>query len=161
MLILIESLIIIILFTGLILSLSLKNPIAYVNDFPPAIKKRCIEMQLIKEDKQKYKKRDIIRKGIALLVIIGLLSLLLNKLNGATTFKEGFLEAYFLWFIINWYDALVIDCLLFCHIKWLRIPGTEDMPEYKDYLFHIKKSCWGMVIGVPACLLVGLLVMFL
>lgn len=33
------------------------------------------------------------------------------------------------------------------------------MKEYKDYLFHIKASLKGMLFGIPACLLVGLLVL--
>ncbi len=45
------------------------------------------------------------------------------------------------------------------YIRKVRIPGTEDMAEYKDYLFHIRQSCIGMLLGLPACLLAGLLVM--
>ena len=30
--------------------------------------------------------------------------------------------------------------------KRMRIPGTEDMKEYKDYLFHKKQSCIGTLI---------------
>jgi hypothetical protein len=41
----------------------------------------------------------------------------------------------------------------------MRIPGTEDMKEYHDYLFHIKASCIGTLIGLPACATVGLIVM--
>ena len=43
----------------------------------------------------------------------------------------------------------------------LRIPGTEDMPEYRDYRFHIRQSCIGSLLGLPVCLLVGLLVCIL
>ncbi|MCR5055009.1 MAG: hypothetical protein K6A69_09225 [Lachnospiraceae bacterium] len=62
---------------------------------------------------------------------------------------------------ITWFDALVLDCGWFCHSKQVRIPGTEDMKEYHDYLFHIKQSCIGSLIGVPACLIVGLAVVLL
>ena len=44
-----------------------------------------------------------------------------------------------IWLIIDWYDALVLDSIWFCHSKKVRIPGTEDMEEYKDYCFHIKQ----------------------
>ena len=29
------------------------------------------------------------------------------------------------------------------------------MEEYKDYRFHIRQSCIGMLLGLPACLTVG------
>ena len=63
-----------------------------------------------------------------------------------------------LWNIVNWWDAIVLDCLWFCHCKKVIIPGTEGMKEYKDYLFHIKGSLKGMLYGIPASLLVGILV---
>src|SRR5699024_12343622 len=50
-----------------------------------------------------------------------------------------------------------LDCIWFCHSKKVRIPGTEDMEEYKDYRFHIRQSCIGMLLGLPACLAVGVI----
>ena len=60
---------------------------------------------------------------------------------------------------MDWWDALVIDCIWFCHSKKAVIPGTEGMKEYKDYWFHIKGALIGMLYGVPAAILVGLIVM--
>ena len=31
------------------------------------------------------------------------------------------------------------------------------MEEYRDYRFHIRQSCIGMALGLPACLAVGAL----
>ena len=55
----------------------------------------------------------------------------------------------------------MVDCGWFCHSPRVRIPGTEDMPEYHDYLFHMRQSCIGSALGLPACLVVGLLVSLL
>ena len=58
--------------------------------------------------------------------------------------------------VVDWYDALVIDCLWFCHSKRFVISGTEDMTAaYHDYGFHIRQSCIGIFIGLPVCLLTG------
>ncbi len=39
------------------------------------------------------------------------------------------------------------------------LPGTEDLTEaYHDYACHIRSSLLGMLIGLPVCLLIGLLV---
>jgi len=60
------------------------------------------------------------------------------------------------------YDAVVLDILWFCHAKVWILPGTEDMTEaYHDYGYHVKASCVGMLIGLPVCLLIGLVVQIL
>lgn len=157
--VLIESIVGIVLFTVIIVSLTLKDPLTSVGDYPPAIQKKCIELGLIEDRKTRFTKSDYIRKGIAIIVFAIVFAFVLNKFNGADTFLKGFGISYLIWFIIDWYDALVLDCIWFCHSKKVRIPGTEDMVEYKDYLFHIKQSCIGMLLGLPVCLLTGLFVM--
>lgn len=157
--VMIESLIGIVLFTAVIVSSTLKDPLTSVGDYPPAIQKKCIELGLIKDRKKRFTKADYIRKGAALIVFAAFLAFVVHKFNGADTFLEGFGISYLIWLIIDWYDALILDCIWFCHSKKVRIPGTEDMEEYRDYLFHIKGSCIGMLLGLPACLSVGLLVM--
>lgn len=47
------------------------------------------------------------------------------------------------------------------HISAKDIPGTEDMEEYKDYRFHIQQSCIGMLLGLLACLAVGVITAFI
>lgn len=83
------------------------------------------------------------------------------KVNHVTTFLQGFGYTFIIWLSITWFDALILDCVWFCHSSKMRIPGTEDMKEYHDYLFHIKTSFVGTLIGIPACAIVGLLVMLL
>ena len=67
--------------------------------------------------------------------------------------------AYALWNVVNWFDAIVLDCLWFCHDKHFVIKGTEDMTkDYHDYWFHIKGSLLGMVLAIPSALIAGLIV---
>ena len=71
------------------------------------------------------------------------------------------LTAYALWVVVNWFDALVLDCIWFCHDKHFVIPGTEDMTDaYHDYWFHIKGAQIGMALGIPAALAAGILFVF-
>ena len=89
-----------------------------------------------------------------------LLGLLVKFVNGCTTFWCGALTAYALWTVVNWFDALVLDCLWFCHDKHFVIPGTEDMTDaYHDYWFHIKGALLGMALGIPAALMAGIVVL--
>lgn len=161
MTIMIESLIGIALFTVLIVSLTLKDPLASVGDYPPAIRNKCIELGLIEDRRQRFTKADILRKGIAMVVFVFIFAFILKWLNGADTFWKGFWDSYLIWLIIDWYDALILDCIWFCHSKKVRIPGTEEMEEYKDYRFHIRQSCIGMLLGLPACLAVGVITAFI
>ena len=154
MVVMIESLIGILLFTILIVPLTLKNPLISVGDYPPAIRERCIELGLIEKREQRFTREDIIRKGTALVVFVFVFAFILKQFNGADTFWKGFRDSYLIWLIIDWYDALILDCLWFCHSKKVRIPWTEDMEEYRDYCFHIWQSCIGMALGLPACLAV-------
>ncbi len=93
-----------------------------------------------------------------MIVFALLFAMILRHVNQIRTFREGFLTSYIIWLAIAWFDALVVDCLWFCHTDKVKIPGTEDMPEYKDYLFHIRQSCIGSLLGLLVCLIVGLLV---
>ena len=161
MLLLIESLIGIALFTLIIVPMDIKDPLAVIGDYPPAIRKRCEELGLIEKREKQFSKRELVKKILAVIVLIAAAVFVMIKVNHATTFLQGFGYSFIIWLAITWYDALILDCGWFCHSKKMRIPGTEDMKEYRDYLFHIKASITGTLIGIPACAVVGLAVMLL
>ena len=81
MIILTESFIGIVLFTIIIVSLTLKNPLASIGDYPPEIKKRCEELNIISTTKKTYSKKDIIRKTIALIVFAIIFAFIINRFN--------------------------------------------------------------------------------
>ena len=159
MTLLIECIIGIILFTIIVIPIALINPKYIVGDYPPEIIKRCIELKIIPERKQRFTKGELLKKIIAFIIFIPLLAFIVYNFNGANTFANGFIDSYIIWLAVCWYDALILDCIFFCNIKRFRISGTEDMKEYKNYWFHIKGSIRGNLIGIFACMLVGLLVM--
>ena len=66
-----------------------------------------------------------------MIVFIPLFSFVVYKFNGADTFFKGFIDSYIIWTVIAWFDALVVDCIWFCHSEKVKIKGTEDMKEYK------------------------------
>lgn len=153
----IEVIVSLILFTVVVILLTIKDPLASINDYPKAIRERCIELGLIEPRNSRYTKKELIRKILAMLVFCIIASIILFFINEATSFIEGFIESYIIWFIICWYDAFIIDCVWFTHSKKVRIKGTTDMKEYKDYLFHIKQSLIGTILGIPCCAFIGLI----
>ena len=158
----IESVVLCTVFTILILT-SMKNPLKMqIYSYPPNIINRVAELGLI-EKMEKPRVVESLKRKWPVMILAGIvIGLLVYFLNGIDTFLKGFTVSYGLWLVVDWYDAIVMDMGWFCHSKKVRIPGTEDMvKDYQDYWFHIKASLLGMVIGVPACLIAGVLCMVL
>ena len=57
MLIFIECLIAIVLFSLIVVSMTAKDPLGVISDYPPAIRKRCVELGLTKETEKDLKRR--------------------------------------------------------------------------------------------------------
>ena len=156
--ILIETLILTVLFTIAMVAGS-QNPVETVYDMPQPIIDRCLELGLIDESKKADSPQTRRKKLAAAIIIAFIMALTLFFVNHAGNFLQGFLISYLIWLIIDWYDCFVIDWIWVCHSKKLIIPGTEDLVDsYKDYRFHFIGSLKGMVIGLPVCLLVGVMV---
>lgn len=158
----IEAAVLCLLFTGAVVPSVRKSPLAWVSDYPPAIRERVRALGLLPKQDRGIPPAVLVRKLTAFLLAAVLLAVLLIYFNGAERFWEGTLLSYGLWLAVDWYDALVLDCIWFCHSKKAVIPGTEDMTEaYRDYGFHIRMSVIGMGLGLPVCLLAGLMVQWL
>ena len=155
--IIIETFILGVIFTIMVYKMS-RNPIKELYNYPPRIQERVKSLEQYK-DKIPTQKKKISVKLIASLIIIIVISLIMKFINGYNTFVDGFKYSFIIWSIINWYDAIVLDCIWFCHSKQFIINGTEDMvDEYHNYWFHIKGSILGEIIGLIVCLIVGFVV---
>ena len=136
-----------------------KEPAKRVYSYPPAIVERYMKLGKIPDQKNPDTLERVKKKWPAAIVLGILLGAIVYMVNGSRSFLTGFLVSYGLWLIVDWYDAIVIDILWLCHSKMYILPGTEDMTEvYHDYEYHVKASCVGMLIGLPVCLLIGLVV---
>ena len=130
-----------------------------IYSYPEPITKRWIELGKVPVKEVPLFSERLKQKPPAAIFMAALLGGLVYWLNGCRNFLSGFLVSYGLWLIVDWYDALILDCPWFCNSKTCVLPGTEDMvEEYHDYMHHIKGSITGMIIGLPVCLLIGLAV---
>ena len=156
-----ESLVACALFTFFVFLMS-RDPVKTIFNYPPAIIERCDKLGLVDASNKPGGVGFYVKKLTAMVVFGVLLGLLVRYVNGCTLFWSGFLTAYALWVVLNWWDAIVMDCLWFCHDKHFIIPGTEDMvKDYHDYWFHIRGALIGMLLGVPAALAAGLITIIL
>ena len=136
-----------------------RDPVKTVFNYPPAIIERCRQLGLVDDSNRPGGPVFYAKKSTALVVFGVLLGLLVRYVNGCTNFWDGVITAYALWNVVNWFDAIVLDCLWFCHDKHFVIKGTEDMvKDYHDYWFHIKGALIGMILAMPAALIAGLIV---
>ncbi len=156
---LLESLLFCLIFTLFVFLIS-RDPVRIIFNYPPAIVERCKTLGLVDEGNRPGGPAFYAKKGVAVVVFGILLGLLVKYVNGCTTFWSGALTAYALWCVVNWFDALVLDCIWFCHDRHFVIKGTEDMTDaYHDYWFHIRGALIGMVLAIPAVLIAGVVVL--
>lgn len=160
MIIFIECIVLCLVFT-LMVCIMAKNPIATLYNYPPKIQERVKSLDEYK-DKIPTNKNKILAKSLASVLIIVIVSLILRYINGYTTFREAFINSFIIWTVVNVYDVVVMDIIWFCHDKRFRFKGTEDMEkEYKNYMFHIKGSLFGEIIGLVICVITGLIIHFI
>ena len=154
---LIEILIFCALFTVMILVFS-KDPIKTLYNYPPKIQERVKSLEEYK-DKIPTNKNKFAAKIIASIFFVIVLALVMRFVNGYDNYKEAFFYSFILWTAVNFYDAIVMDCIWFCHDKRFVLKGTEDMvKDYHDYWFHIKGSLIGELLGIIVCSLAAMIV---
>ena len=124
---------------------------AQIHNYPPKIIERVKKLGHLPEDYIKYgNKQKIIFIPIYLIVII-ILPIIIGHVS---TFWEAWIHSYAILIIWNFYDAFILDCLIFCHTKIFVIPGTEDMvDEYHNYWFHIKYA----LISIPTMVIIAII----
>ncbi len=155
--IVLETLILCTIFTLLVYFSSFDN-INNLYNYPPKIQEK---VKKIKEYKNfiPNKKKKRIKKIIAFILLIVIFTFIMRFVNNYLSFKDGFIYTFIIFTLLNIYDALILDCLWFCHSKRFIIKGTEDLKgEYHNYMFHIKGSLKGELIGIIISLITGILV---
>ncbi|MDR1245940.1 MAG: hypothetical protein LBK57_02805 [Clostridiales Family XIII bacterium] len=160
MALLLESVILCGLFTALILPPLYRNPLSQIANYPAAIRARVEVLPRYRDALPQVKSKKRARKIVFVVIAVFALASL-AYFSGKRTFGAAFVHLFFLAFAVNLYDLIVLDILIFCRDKRLRIPGTEDMErEYRNPAHHIKSAVKGtavsVILAVPAAGLVAL-----
>ena len=150
--IIIETTIMTIAFTAMILIPLVKNPVWWIHDYPKDIQEEYFKTHE-RVPSEFFSKTVLIKKGLALILAL-LLMLGLMKLAGAYDFLSALAFSYGIWLFIDWYDCFFLDWVLFAKIKSVRLPGMEHMDKaYHQKRYHFVQSLWGMLIGLIPCLI--------
>src|SRR3990170_7084583 len=124
-------------FASLWLTLALRiNPRIFLHDYPPRILEK-----VPKKTQAERKLSYIFGVPFMLLLLLGsFFSTLSLKEQGNAQFWALWLNAAGVVFVFNLVDWLILDWLMFCTLtpRFVIIPGSEGMEEYKDYRFHFR-----------------------
>lgn len=130
------SLLYCVLFTGLLLLGQAISRDTMLPDYPPAIQERYGP----RSERGTRTARLLGAVNGLLFVLVPVLAMadLGARVGEAPGFAEGFVFGTILFLVLTIVDLLVLDWWLFCTVRpaLLVLPGTEDMPEYRDKRFH-------------------------
>lgn len=150
--IIIETLVLTLAFTAMVLIPLVKNPVWWIADYPEDIQEEYFKTHERVPSKF-FSPTVLLKKAMATVIATGLL-LVVVKMAGAGDFWSALGVGYGIWTFIDWYDCLFLDWVVFANMKKVRLPGTEHMDEaYHQKMYHFIQSCWGMIIGLLPCLL--------
>jgi len=154
----IEAVIIIAVFTALVVGSLLRNPLWWIHDYPEDIQEEYFKTHE-RVPAKLTDKTVLAKKGIALLfamvVFVGM-----ALIAGAYDFKSAFFATYIVWLAVDWYDCFFLDWVLFANMKRIRLEGTEHMDKaYHQKKYHFIRSLIGMVLGLLPCIIAGVIVM--
>jgi hypothetical protein len=136
----------------LILSLWI-NPRIFLHDYPPRIQEKVPP-----KTKSERRLTNFFGVPFMLLLLLGsFFSTLSLKEQGNVQFWALWLNAAGVVFVFNVVDWLILDWLMFCTItpRFVVIPGSEGMPEYKDYGFHFRGCLHGAVYSALGGLVIA------
>ncbi|MBQ0078878.1 MAG: hypothetical protein KBS66_03170 [Eubacterium sp.] len=153
----IETVIMTIVFTFMIMIPLCKNPVWWIHDFPEDIQEEYFRTHE-RIPAAPLSKPALIKKAFAIVLVIMFMSALVWSC-GARNFAGAFLISFAMWLIIDWYDCFILDWVLFANVKKIRLPGTEHMDkEYHQKKYHFVHSIVGMAVGLIPCLLTGVVI---
>lgn len=158
MMLFIECIIGCILFGVGIVGSVLINKEFWLQEYDPSVQKKYLSLH------PEYRPADAASNIVSIMIkkiIVSLLFILILVvmvyIAGARNFTYGFIYCYTIWFVVDWFDALVIDILILANWKKVRLPGTEDMDrEYKsNKRKRIIDAFLGMAIGIVIAIIVA------
>ncbi len=145
---------------GIIASVLIKKE-AWLQDYAPEVQQRFLEAnpEYARAGKTQRTVTLVIGKILVSLLFAAILSAMVY-IAGARGFLTGALYSYIIWTVVNVFDVIVLDMLVFPYWKRIRLPGTEHMDrEYAgNWRKHILDGFYGMIIGVPVACLCGFVV---
>ncbi|MFZ2095165.1 MAG: hypothetical protein WAV05_00880 [Anaerolineales bacterium] len=142
----------------LILALKV-NPRIFLHDYPAKI-----QQKVPKRTRAERNLSYVFGVPFMLWLILGpFFSTLSLKEQGEAVFGALWLNAAGVVWVFNIVDWLILDWFMFCTLtpRFVIIPGSEGMEEYKDYGFHFCGFLHGTVYSVIGGLVIAVIISIL
>lgn len=111
--------------------------VGLVTFYEKDVQERVAKLGLTTKEKIK---RSTILSGISIFVpTLFLVPYMVYGLNGVSTFKDGFIQMFVIYMIMNLFDRLFIDWYWVGHTRTWEIKGTEDLKPYIPKRVVIRK----------------------
>ncbi|OGN89530.1 MAG: hypothetical protein A2Y88_14340 [Chloroflexi bacterium RBG_13_48_10] len=131
----------------------LVNPRIFLHDYPVKIQEAVPK----KTNREKQLTYVFGVPLMLLLLLVPFFSTLSLKAYDKAQFWALWLNAAGVMWVFNIVDWLILDWLIFCTLtpRFVIIPGSEGMAEYKDYRFHFHGFLKGTVFSILGGLIIA------
>ena len=131
------------------------GPVGLVVFYEQDVRARVVELGLTTEET--IRRRSLITAAALFVPVLTVVPAMVYGLNGASGFRQGFVQMTGIYLIMGLFDRLFIDGYWVGHTKAWDIPGTEDLKPYIPAKSAAGKWA-GTVIGFPilAAILAGI-----
>lgn len=161
MVLLVECILACLIFSFIFVGGVLFHKESFLSEYSPEVQKRFLQMHpdYVPKEAAPVSAGLIVSKVGMCFVFLAILSTMVFY-AGADSFLKGFLYSYLIWSVVNIYDVVILDLGVFMHWRKVRLPGTEEMDEaYRSNVWpSVKGGLYGILIGLPVCLLCGAVV---
>jgi hypothetical protein len=132
------ALLLVALFTAVLVGALHTARDALLSDYPPAIQQRYGEQSA--RGRRTAAVAGLLNLAVFLVVpLLGVLDLR-DRADGSLGFWPPFALGTVCFLTLTLFDLVVLDWWLFCRVqpRFMVLPGTEGMAEYRDDAFHVR-----------------------
>ena len=129
-----------------VIGIATDGPVGMVCFYEKDVQERVVELGLT--TKERIKKSSVIAATAVTLPILILIPYMVYGINGASGFKQSYLQMLIISLISNVFDRIFIDWYWVGKTNAWNIPGTEDLKPYIPKSTVIKKW-FGTIVVHP------------
>lgn len=140
-----ELTLLLILYITLTLFSLRKGPRGLIQHYPPEVQTHAVLLARVTRGFIITKEKLL--RPLTLLIYSLVIILLIVYLTEYTGYASFFFQTLIFLELINWFDGILIECILLRHCKKLIIPGTEEMMKsYSCWYFIRRKIIYGLML---------------
>lgn len=134
-------------FTAMIWLATLHGPLGGIHWYPKAAQEKALALGLVTRERLVFRARVLKIIGLSAIAAIVLGSVFL--VNRTDDWGKAFGQIYGMIFVMNWYDAIVVDYLWVAKTSYWHIPELGDTPIAKPWSLILKERIVASLFYLP------------